>query len=196
MGLSFWQLYPKHSVFWHFPLWLVGTQNILSPMGPAEIVQPGAFQWFYFLCLAVSSHACTGVISQRLKGTPLQISGVFCPQFSPLWCSAHTITSGTGLPTFWSLTFQSGSPSLCTVAWKHLPAIGWGNQRGHVISFSPLWGNSPVLPAVQSESNWFMYFIKFSSCVSQGSKSNPLYSTMDNCRNLISFMGSYFTLIL
>ena len=87
MVLSSWQLYPMPFVRWSFLLWLVRTQNIPIPTGALEIVQPNGLQWFYFLCLVVSSHACTGVISRRLKGTLLQTSGVFSLQLSPLWYS-------------------------------------------------------------------------------------------------------------
>ena len=88
-----------------FLLWLVRIQNMLSPTGPLEIVQPSALQWFYFLCLLVSSHACTGVIHQRLKGTHLH---------SMEFSLYHSLLSGT-LPMIdyqlhwppWILIFDS-----------------------------------------------------------------------------------------
>lgn len=128
-----------------FPLWLVRIQNILSPMGPLEIVQPSTLQWFDFLCLIFSSNACTVLISRRLKGTPLQISRVFSLPLSLLRYSAPWFTVALSSLNFNLCLLNSATPP--GRAWCPFPLHRcletphtWGKLEGspHLFLF-PLW---------------------------------------------------------
>lgn len=68
---------------------------------------------FYFLCLVVSSHACTGIISWGFSREHLYRSLELSLQLSPLLLYPM-ITSCTGLPESCSLAFQfSNTTRLC-----------------------------------------------------------------------------------
>lgn len=169
MGLFFWQLYPMHCVLWCFSTLAGRNTKYSQPCGISGNCSASCFTVILFPVSGSFLSFMHRSNKPKTQGNTSADLWSFLPAvFSSLGlCSM--ITSNTGLPKFWSLTFQSSSPSLCTVAWKHLLAIGWWNWRDPLIYFSSVCdNNSPGLPAVQTESNWFMYFIKFPSCVKSG----------------------------
>ena len=140
-----WQLYPMHGV-WCLSTLAGRNTKYSQPDGTSG----NCSAWCFTVILFPASGSFLSCMHRsntpKTQGNTSADLWSFLPAVFSSLALSSMITSCTGLPQFRSLTFQFRSPSLRGVAWKRLLAISWGDWRDHLVYFSSLCDNSPVLP--------------------------------------------------
>lgn len=127
------------------------------------------------------------VLSGRLEGGPVQMSGELSVPLSPLcpWTLAalaspdsklYLLNSGRPLGSPWDVSHPPNPPP--TMLWPTSQAGSWGNHKTHLICFPSLRDHCPSLSDVCCLENCcFVYLVVLNICFRWEGKSNHVTSS-------------------